>query len=119
MAKRFSVNPLNKIGGKEQGFSFPLSTVVHGLNARGKEFSEETVLSYISHQGSSFSLKNPVTIGTRVKLIIDLPEKLSENKNLKLVVKGTVESVDVHNPQRFFHQVSIRFDSKYIIKHED
>ena len=51
---------------RAQGFTFPLSTRVEGLNARGKEFAEDTVLPYISHEGSSFYLKNPVRIGMRL-----------------------------------------------------
>lgn len=119
MAKRIPIDNVQEVGSKEQGFSFPLPTQVDGTNAQGKEFSEATVLTFISHQGSSFPLKNPVTIGSRVKLSIDLPEKLSESKNLKLVIKGTVISVKINNERRPSQLVSIGFDSKYIIKPED
>jgi hypothetical protein len=103
-------------GARDPGFTFPLPTQVEGLNARGKEFAEETVLTYISHEGSSFYLKNPVNIGMRLKLIIDLPEKLCEEKNLKLVVKGKVAEVEADRERIIRQKVTIKFDSKYIIK---
>jgi hypothetical protein len=102
-----------------QGFTFPLSTRVEGLNARGKEFAEDTVLTYISHEGSSFYLKNPVQIGMRLKLIIDLPEKLSREKSLKMVIKGRVTLVEADRDRLIRQNVTVKFDSKYIIRPED
>ncbi len=104
---------------KVQGFTFPLSTRVEGLNARGKEFAEDTVLTYISHEGSSFYLKNPLQIGMRLKLIIDLPEKLSREKSLKMVIKGRVTMVEADRGRLIRQNVTVKFDSKYIIKPED
>ena len=102
--------------GRDQGFTFPLPTQVEGLNARGKEFSEDTVLTYISHEGSTFYLKNPINIGLRLKLIIDLPEKLSQDKSLKMVIKGKVTHVEADRDRLIRQKVTIKFDSKYIIR---
>ena len=103
-------------GTKEQGFTYPLATRVQGVNARGQEFTEDTVLSSINHQGSSFYLKNPVNIGMRLRLVIDLPEKLSEDKTLKLVIKGKVSRVEFVRESPSIQRLTIEFDSKYIIK---
>ncbi|MGA2585953.1 MAG: PilZ domain-containing protein [Candidatus Aminicenantales bacterium] len=116
MIKQPLAEDVDVLGAKDQGFTFPLPTLVEGLNARGKEFTEETVLSYISHQGSSFLLKNPVNIDMRLKLIVDLPEKLSEEKTLKLVIKGKVSQVEACREKVAGQRVTIRFDSKYIIR---
>lgn len=119
MSRKVFVDRVDVLGTQDEGFTFPLPTLVAGLNARGKEFTEETILSYISHQGSSFYIKNQVNIGSRLRLEIDLPEKLAEDKNLKLVIKGKValvEALDDHNASQ---KVTIRFDSKYIIKPEE
>jgi hypothetical protein len=106
-------------GGRDPGFSFPLPTSVQGLNARGREFVEDTVLSYINHELSSFILRNPVEIGTRLRLVIDLPEKLSlEDKDLKLVLKGRVEKVEVQRDRTASQKITVKFDGKYIIKPE-
>ena len=116
MVKKQAVDENVPLTSGERGFTFPLPTQVEGVNARGQDFSEGTILTYINHQGSSFYLKNPVHIGTRLRLIIDLPEKLSEDKNLKLVIKGKVgliEGLREHGPGQ---RVTVHFDSKYIIK---
>jgi len=103
-------------GGRDQGFTFPLPTQVEGLNARGKEFTEDTVLTYISHEGSTFYIKNPINIGMRLKLIIDLPEKLAQDKSLKMVIKGKVTHVKAEGDHLTRQRVTIKFDSKYIIR---
>jgi hypothetical protein len=116
MSKKYSVDETTSLTSTERGFTFPLPTQVEGVNARGQDFSEGTILTYINHQGSSFYLKNPVHIGTRLRLVIDLPEKLSADKNLKLVIKGKVgliEALREHGPGQ---RVTVHFDSKYIIK---
>jgi len=116
MSKEPISGDMDVMGAKDPGFTFPLPTLVEGLNARGKEFTEDTILSYINHQGSSFYLKNPVNLGTRLKLVIDLPEKLSEDKTLKLVIKGKVNRVEALRERVASQKVTVRFDSKYIIK---
>ena len=101
-----------------RGFSIPLPTLVAGQNACGKEFTEDTVLSSISHEESSFFLNNPVNIGTRLKLIITLPEKLSEDKKLKLVVRGKVSKAEALRERQARQKVTVRLDAKYVIKAE-
>ncbi len=113
--KRTPVDESVPLDSAERGFSFPLPTQVEGLNARGQEFSEGTVLTFISHQGSTFYLRNPIQIGSRLRLMIDLPEKLSEDKNLKLVIKGRVSLVEAIRESNSGQKVTVRFDSKYII----
>ena len=104
-------------GDRDPGFTFPLPTSVQGVNARGRDFAEETVLSYISHELSSFILKNPIQIGTRLRMVIDLPEKLSlDDKDLKLVLKGRVEKVEIQRDRAASQKVTVKFDGKYIIK---
>lgn len=116
MIKKFPFDETTPLASAERGFIFPLPTQVDGVNARGQDFSEGTILTYINHQGSSFYLKNPVHIGTRLRLIVDLPEKLSEDKNLKLVIKGKVMLIEALRERGPGQKVTVHFDSKYIIK---
>jgi len=118
MAKSQSARGWGSITSEDSAFTFPLPTQVEGLNTRGKEFTEGTVLLHINHQGSSFYLKNPVDAGARLKLVIDLPEKLSENKALKLVIKGRVVRIESLREGVSGQRITIRFDSKYVIKPE-
>jgi hypothetical protein len=107
----FSVN--NAL--KEQGFNLSLPTMVEGEEESGKAFREKTVLSYISHHGSSFWLTNPVVLGSELKLIIDLPPKLADKKDLKLIIKGKVIFVEALKGKNSKQRVSLKFSSKYII----
>ena len=100
---------------KEQGFNLSLPTLVEGQEESGKSFREKTVLSYISHHGSSFWLTNSVTLGSELKLIIDLPPKLADKKDLKLIIKGKVIFVEAIKGKNSKQRVSLKFSSKYII----
>jgi len=103
---------------KEQGFNLSLPTLVEGKEESGKAFREKTVLSYISHHGSSFWLSNPVALGSELKLIIDLPPKLADKKDLKLIIKGKVIFVEALKGKNSKQRVSLKFSNKYIIDSE-
>jgi hypothetical protein len=103
---------------KEQIFNLPLPTVVEGRNAERKAFQEKTVLFYISHHGASFNLFNPIALGSKLKLIIDLPPSLADDKDLKLVINGNVALVEANHSHPSKQRVSLRFESKYFIKAE-
>jgi hypothetical protein len=119
MTKHPYTGDLGVAGAKESGFTFPLPTRVEGKNTRGQMFGEETVLSHISHEGSTFHLKNRVSVGERLRLVIDLPEKISADKSLKLVVKGKVAQIEAGDSPAAAQKISVAFDSKYIIKPDE
>jgi hypothetical protein len=104
---------------KEQGFNLSLPTTVEGRAHSGKPFAEKTVLSYISHHGSSFWLTNTVSLGSELKLVIDLPPQLADNKELKLIIKGKVIFVESTKGKDSKQRVSLKFDSKYVIESTD
>ena len=99
----------------EKGFNLSLPTLVKGKTASGENFEEKTVLSYISHTGTSFWLTNNVLIDSKLKLVIDLPPKLSEGKELKLIINGNVIFVEAAKNQNTKQRVSLKFENKYII----
>lgn len=97
-------------------FSMPLPTLVEGETASGDTFQEKTILSFISHRGAVFHLKNQVAVGSRLRLAIDLPRSLSEDKSLKLVIRGHViliEKAGKHKPRQ---RITMKFENKYFIK---
>ena len=116
MLAKSSLSPPQKSERKEQIFNLPLPTVVEGRDATGRSFQEKTVLFYISHNGASFNLTNPITLGSRLKLIIDLPPSLSDDQNLKLVINGKVVLVEANGSQYSRQRVSLRFENRYFIK---
>lgn len=116
MLDKISLVDLSKNKYSEKGFKLPLPALVEGKNRSERKFREKTTLSYISHQGSSFWLKNSVVLGSELKLIIDLPPNLSRIGNLKLIIMGIVafiEALDGKDPKE---RVSLRFENRYIIK---
>ena len=108
-----------KLARKDQSFNLPLPTVVEGKDAIGKAFQEKTVLFYISQHGASFNLANSIALGSKLKLTIDLPPSLAEDKNLKLIIKGKVALVEANDSHPTKKRVSMRFENKYFIKAED
>jgi hypothetical protein len=119
MAKKSTTFDIRDLGYGEKGFSIPLNTQIQGKDPEGNEFNEKTVLSYISHSGSSFWMANAVVEGSQLKLIIDLPPKLSDEKNLKLIIKGRVVFVEAPKNEDPRHRVSLKFENKYIIKDDE
>jgi hypothetical protein len=102
----------------ERGFKLPLRTWVEGVDLSRKTFNEETVLTYISHHGASFVLTAGVALGAKLRLIINLPPKLSSDKNLKLVLKGRVVFVEATDGEKSRQRVSLRLENRYIIEEE-
>ncbi len=119
MAKKSTSFDIRQLEYGEQGFSIPLNSQIQGKNTLGKDFNEKTVLTYISHNGSSFWMANSVAEGSELKLIIDLPRKLSDEKNLKLIIKGKVVFVEAPKNEDPRYRVSLKFENKYIIKDEE
>jgi len=119
MPKKSPAFDIRQLGYGEHGFSIPLDTQIQGKNTQGEDFNEKTVLTYISHNGSSFWMANSVAEGSELKLIIDLPPKLSGDKNLKLIIKGRIVFVEAPKNEDPRHRVSLKFENKYIIKDKE
>ncbi len=119
MAKKSTAFDIRELGNGEQGFNIPLQTQIIGQDSKGNDFHEKTVLAYISHNGSSFWMVNDVVEGSELKLVIDLPPKLSDEKKLKLIIKGKVVFVEAPKNEDHRYRVSLKFDNKYIIEDDE
>lgn len=116
MYRKIQRQDTKDFGKIEKGFELPLNTIVEGTDGFGNSFQENTVLSYISHQGSSFWLTTPVTIGSDLRLEIDLPEKLSPDKDLKMLIKGKVIFVETSKEDSNKQRITLQFENKYLIQ---
>lgn len=101
-----------------RGFKLSLPMSVEGPDPDGAFFHEETTLSYMSHQGALFPLKNAVALGSRLKLVVSLPPKLGEGRSLRLVVKGTIVDVEPGECDSGPPQIALRLESRYLIQAE-
>jgi hypothetical protein len=100
---------------QEQGFDMPLPTLVEGTDAEGNGFTEKTILSYISQSGSSFWLTTKVNMGDELRLTVDLPSQLADDKDLKLIIKGKIIFLEAPKNHNSRQRVSLKFENKYII----
>ncbi len=98
------------------GFELGLPMRVLGRDVSGQEFEELTVLETMSHTSAAFHLRGPVTRGSDLKLIVNLPPKLSEAGELNLVIRGRIVAFGPAGQDGKGRRVSLRLESRYIIK---
>ncbi len=119
MLSKSSSAPLDRPSRKGQVFSLPLPTLVSGRDAGGRDFQERTVLFYISDSGATFNLRSLLTPGARLRLAIDLPPQLAEDRSLKLIINGRVALIEAPEAGSCQQRISLRFESRYVIQAED
>lgn len=96
-------------------FSLTLPMTVSGLDTRGQEFQENSVLSTISSEQASFLLRTRVERKTVLKLVISLPPKLADGQPLALVIKGRVRNSEQVPGEPELRRVVLELDSRYFI----
>jgi hypothetical protein len=111
--KEFSPATTRSRPGDEHGFKLALPMIV-----QGRDFEEETVLDYMSHSQASFVLKNTVIRESQLRLVISLPPRLSEDRDLKLIIRGRVAFLERRRGGDASQRVSLALDSRYVIKPE-
>jgi hypothetical protein len=118
LRKGFPPATIKKRPGDEHGFKLALPMTVQGRDLSGRDFEEETVLDYMSHSQASFVLKNSVILESQLKLIIGLPPKLSEDRGLKLIIRGRVAFLEHRREGDASQRISLALESRYVIKPE-
>jgi c-di-GMP-binding flagellar brake protein YcgR len=101
---------------REWRLDLPLSTMIEGRLPHGEKFAETTTLHNISSTGAYFCLDSGVVVGSRLNLIIDLPEKLTGGKKVKLNLGGITVRLEEPDKKGKRQGVAIRFskDFKFI-----
>jgi len=88
---------------------------VTGVNALDKEFEEETYVSSISSQEAFFSLNSKVTLGSKLGISLDIPRTLVLEKRLKVLLTGTVISIQAKTGNQKKQRIALKLDKKYKI----
>ncbi|MCG2816989.1 MAG: PilZ domain-containing protein [Candidatus Aminicenantes bacterium] len=98
---------------REWRLDLPLTAAVEGTLPEEQSFREETILENISSTGAYFCLNSGVTVGSRLTLVIEIPDKLTEGKKLKLRLKGI--TIRLEEPLRMGKKqgVALRFDEEF------
>jgi len=92
--------------------------IVQGRDPSGRDFEEETVLDYMSRSQASFVLKNAVIRESQLRLVICLPPKLAQDRDLKLIIRGRVTFLERRGEGAASQRISLTLESKFVIKPE-
>jgi hypothetical protein len=108
-AKKKIVLPVTINRRKEWRFDLPLTATVEGRLPVGKPFQETAKLTNISSSGAYFHLDSTVIVGSKVKLMIDLPKELTEGQNVRLEVGGLTVRLQKPEKRGKKQGVAVRF----------
>ncbi len=97
----------------EWRFDLPLSIVIEGKLPGGKKFQEETLLENISSGGAYFCLESGVIVGSKLNLVIELPDKLTEGKKMRLKLGGITVRLEKVRKASKRQGVAVRFSKDY------
>jgi PilZ domain len=98
---------------REWRLDLPLSTMIEGRLPHGEKFIETTTLQNISSTGAYFCLDSGVVVGSRLNLMIDLPEKLTGGKKVKLNLGGITVRLEEPDKKGKRQGVAIRFNKDF------
>ncbi len=94
---------------REWRFELPLTAEIEGQLPAGQKFKKKTVIENISSTGAYFSLDSKPVVGSKVMLAINLPDKLTEGKKVKLVLEGTIIRLEKKQDNSRKLGVAVRF----------
>jgi c-di-GMP-binding flagellar brake protein YcgR len=98
---------------REWRLDLPLSTMIEGRLPHGEKFTETTTLQNISSTGAYFCLDSGVVVGSRLNLMIDVPEKLTGGKKVKLNLGGITVRLEEPDKKGKRQGVAIRFNKDF------
>ena len=110
-----SIQGATRFAKTERSFELSLPTLVSGIDATGNEFKEYTELASISAQEAVFWLDSWVTIGSKLKLSLDVPKTVLLENDLKLEITGRVTFVKADQSSEKKQLISLRLEKKYKI----
>jgi hypothetical protein len=100
---------------RERAFELSLHALVTGVDALDKKIEEETYLSSISSQEAFFSLNSKVIVGSKLSISLDIPRTLVLEKRLKVLLTGTIISIQAKTVNQKKQRIALRLDKKYKI----
>jgi c-di-GMP-binding flagellar brake protein YcgR len=98
---------------REWRFDLPLKTVIEGKLPQGQKFLEETKLENISSGGAYFCLDSGVVVGSKLNLMIELPDKLTEGKKSRLLIGGITVRLEKPDKRSKRQGVAVRFSDDF------
>lgn len=110
----------SKINRREEWrFELPIDAMVEGQLPQGKKFIEEIKLENISSGGAYFCLNSNVIVGSKLTLMIELPEELTKGTRQKLSLSGMIVRLEEPDQKEKKQGVAVRFSKKFRIISEE
>lgn len=103
---------------REWRLDLPLPAIIEGKLPNGKSFKENTILENISSTGAYFCLDAGIIVSSKLKLIVEVPDKLSEGKKLKLCLEGIAIRLEEPEKEGKKQGVALRFYEEFQFKAE-
>jgi c-di-GMP-binding flagellar brake protein YcgR len=103
---------------REWRLDLPLPAIIEGKLPNGKSFKENTILENISSTGAYFCLDAGIIVSSELKLIVEVPDKLSEGKKLKLCLEGITIRLEEPEKESKKQGVALRFYEEFQFKAE-
>jgi len=98
---------------REWRLELPLTTMIEGRLPHGEKFTEATTLQNISATGAYFCLDSGVIVGSRLNLMISLPENLTGGRKIKLNLGGITVRLEQPDQKGKRQGVAIRFSKDF------
>jgi c-di-GMP-binding flagellar brake protein YcgR len=98
---------------REWRFNLPLPTTIEGTLPHGEKFKEATTIDNISATGAYFCLDSGLIVGSKLNLMIDLPNELTGGKDVKLNLGGITVRLQEPDTKGKRQGVAIRFSRDY------
>jgi PilZ domain len=98
---------------REWRLELPLTTMIEGRLPHGEKFAEATTLQNISATGAYFCLDSGLVVGSRLNLMIDVPENLTGGKKVKLNLGGITVRLEEPDQRGKRQGVAIRFNKDF------
>ncbi|MBM3297208.1 MAG: PilZ domain-containing protein [Candidatus Aminicenantes bacterium] len=98
---------------REWRFALPLPARVEGRLPWGSAFKEEATLENISSKGAFFCLDSGVSVGSKINVIIDIPEEAGGGRRLKLRLGGITVRLEETDRKGKSQGVAVRFQKDF------
>jgi hypothetical protein len=104
---------------REWRFALPLPARVEGKLPWGPEFKEDAVVENISSKGAFFCLDSGVSVGSKINIIIDIPEEAGGGRKLKLKLGGITVRLEEALKKGKRQGVAVRFHKDFKLIPDD
>lgn len=98
---------------REWRFALPLPARVEGRLPWGPEFKEDATVENISSKGAFFGLDSGVSVGSKINIIIEIPEEAGGGRKMKLRLGGITVRLEETSRKGKRQGVAVRFKKDY------